>query len=146
MNNGKEFFRRLRSLGIALSVDGAGRLSFDAPTGVMTSTLMDDIRAHKFELLSILESIAERSAIMEHDGNMSREAADRMAIEDIIDRVVEDRSDDEMPVGVICPFCSSRQLVDDPGGMRCRRCSRLAWILVGRSIVRADWEKTDLSI
>ncbi len=53
---------------------------------------------------------------------------------------------DEMPLGFHCPFCQCRRFNDEPRGMRCRDCSRLAWLfLAGGSAVRADFEKTDLS-
>ena len=140
-----EFFRRLLTRGIILSIDGAGRLAFDAPSELMTPTMRDDIRAHRTELISILESIAERSAIMEHDGNMSREAADRMALEDIIGNSTQEVIE-PMPRGASCPYCSSRDLIDDPKGCRCERCGAMAWVIVGGSIVRADCEKIDLEI
>lgn len=155
-----ELYRRIRSLGIVLSIDRDGRLAFDAPSGAMTSELIEDIRTHRIELLGILESIGERAAIIENDGGMSREDADRMALEGLMaiarpspttsaastSSAPMDPRDEEMPDGVICPHCGSRQLADDPGGMRCKRCGRLAWILDGRSIVRADYAKMDLRI
>jgi hypothetical protein len=155
-----ELYRRLRTLGIRLSIDPAGRLAFDAPSGAMTSQLREDIRAHRIELLGLLESISERAAILEHDSGMSREDAERIALEGLMaiarpsptssaastTSAPMDPRDEEMPDGVICPHCGSRQLVDDPGGMRCKPCGRLAWILDGPSIVRADYAKTDLRI
>lgn len=165
MSHGLELYRRIQAMGIVLSIDRDGRIAYDAPSGAMTSKLVDSIRAHRIELLEILESIDERAAIIEHDGGMSREDADRMALEEVIANAMSspttssatrcststspamaDGRDSMRPQGLNCPYCQSRQLYCDPRGKRCRRCARLAWIVDGQSIVRADYEKVDLRI
>lgn len=51
------------------------------------------------------------------------------------------------PSGVICPYCRSVAFEDVERGWQCSDCKRLAWIwLPGGSIVRADYEKTNLAI
>ena len=40
---------------------------------------------------------------------------------------------------VVCPWCRSADLVDDAEVIRCGRCRRVAWLVYGESIVRADW-------
>ena len=48
--------------------------------------------------------------------------------------------------GVICPYCRSMAFEDVERGWQCCDCKRLAWIwLPGGSIVRADYEKTNLA-
>ena len=48
--------------------------------------------------------------------------------------------------GVFCPFCRSMAFEDVERGWQCSDCKRLAWIwLPGGSIVRADYEKTNLA-
>jgi hypothetical protein len=45
----------------------------------------------------------------------------------------------ERPTTVVCPWCRSDRLADDDGdGVRCERCERMAWVVVGASLVRAD--------
>ena len=51
------------------------------------------------------------------------------------------------PSGVSCPFCRGELLEDVELGWRCCNCKRLAWVwLPGGSIVRADFENTNLAI
>jgi hypothetical protein len=47
--------------------------------------------------------------------------------------------------GVVCPYCRHDRFVDEPSGWRCRKCERLAWGWLGRSVfVRADFVSLEL--
>jgi hypothetical protein len=131
----------LHALGVVLSIDDRGRLSFEAPKGVMTDELMTGIRSHREELVGIVERIEERAAIMEHDAGIPRSDAERMARMEVTDDTPE-----PMPEGVICPWCQGRRLVDSSGGLKCWDCRRLAWVSVPGAIVRADAQEIDLGI
>jgi hypothetical protein len=122
-----------------LAIDGRGRLSFDAPEGVMTDGMVHRIRSERDALLAVVERIEERAAIIEHDAGMARIDAERYAMAEVLDGAPE-----PMPRGVICPGCKGRRLIDDPGGCRCWDCGRLAWLRIGKSIVRADYVEIDL--
>jgi len=74
----------LRALGVVLSINVNGRLAYDAPEGVVTDSILAQVREHRDELLAVVERIEERAAIMEHDGGMSRAEAERLAIEDVV--------------------------------------------------------------
>lgn len=109
-----------KAAGIVLSID-AGRLAFDAPAGMMTHERLARLRADREAVVAALQEN-----------------------EKPLESVPES---DEMPVGVHCPFCNCRRIQDDPRGMRCRSCSGLAWLfLANGSVVRADYEKTDLTL
>lgn len=78
-----------RRLGACLAANGA-RLLLEAPAP-LPDVLVAELRAHKCELLALLrranevdrDAVAEwwqeRAAIMEHDGDLSREEAERQA-------------------------------------------------------------------
>ena len=93
-----------------------------------------------------LERFNERAAIMEYDGGLIREEAERAAAADYIDRIViadvavESAKYFEPIAGVVCPWCASgAHLHDVAGGWQCDHCQRLAWWFDGSSIVRSDW-------
>jgi hypothetical protein len=54
-------------------------VEIDAPAGVLTPALRETIRAHKQELLDLVEAFEQRAAIMEHEGGQSREDAEWQA-------------------------------------------------------------------
>jgi hypothetical protein len=140
----EKLLSELRSRGVKLSIDPSGGLAFNASKGVMTNRIMERIRAKLEDLVALLERLDERAAIMEHDGGMDRDSADRHAWADVVDRAFKHvDAPEEMPVGAICPWCKGRRLIDDPGGCRCWDCRRLAWVRIGESIVRADYEEFD---
>ncbi len=68
----------LRSRGVLLTVKG-DTLTLDAPKGVLTDELHQDIRQHKAALLDLLEAWEERAAIAEYDGRLPREVAEALA-------------------------------------------------------------------
>lgn len=139
MTSARFLFQELHALGVLLQIDDRGRLSFEAPEGVVSEALIVRIRADASELLAIVERVEERAAVMEHDGGVARVEAERMARMEVIDDAPE-----QMPVGVHCPACQGRRLIDDPKGLRCWDCGRLAWVRIVGAIVRADQPKTDL--
>jgi hypothetical protein len=139
MTSAESLFRELRALGVVLSIDPHGRLTFDAPEGVMTDTIVHRVRSCRDDLLGMVERIEERAAIMEHDAGLTRVYAERMAFEEVLDHAPE-----PMPKGVICPWCNGQRLIDDPQGCRCWDCGRLAWVAVEGAIVRADYREIDL--
>ncbi|HMO94406.1 MAG TPA: hypothetical protein PKD64_19645 [Pirellulaceae bacterium] len=75
---------RLRALGVVLSIDGDGRLAYDAPADVLGDDLLAEMRAHRDELLGLVELIEERAAIREYDGGLSRADAERLAWVDVL--------------------------------------------------------------
>jgi hypothetical protein len=105
-----ELLTSLRDRGVVLTVRN-DRLVFDAPVGVMTPELRDLLTEHKAELLlelngywktaastllaqvnddlrdDLLYLFEERAAICEFDGNMSRQDAERMAYEQLVQAV-----------------------------------------------------------
>ncbi|MDZ4849995.1 MAG: DUF4326 domain-containing protein, partial [Pirellulaceae bacterium] len=73
----------LRALGVVLSVDGDGRLIFDAPAGVMTDERLAQLRSDRDAVLALVERFEERAAIIEHDGRLNRADAERLAWSEI---------------------------------------------------------------
>lgn len=73
-----------RALGIVLSADG-GKLRYEAPAGRLTPELRAALVANKAAILDLLETesaredFEERAAIMEFDGGLSRDEAERTA-------------------------------------------------------------------
>jgi hypothetical protein len=87
--NAAALLTEARRLGACLAANGE-RLLAEAPAP-LPDTLVAELRAHKHELLAMLTSMnnvdrdavtewwQERAAIMEHDGGLSREEAERQA-------------------------------------------------------------------
>jgi hypothetical protein len=73
----------LRSAGVVLSIDGDGRLSFDGPGDVLTDDRLSVMRAHRDDLLAVVELFGERAAIAQYDGGLSRPEAERLALGDL---------------------------------------------------------------
>lgn len=101
------------------------------------------------ERADLAERWNERSAVMEFDGGLDRETAERTAWSEIVGQLRNDKIvtgiPDPMPLGGICPYCESRFLVDDPDGCRCWLCERLAWVTTpDGGIVRADFVGVEL--
>jgi hypothetical protein len=189
----QHLFCDLRSMGVELSIDADGRLSFDGPDDVLTDDLLSEMRAHRDGLLVVVESFTERAAIAQYDGGLSRAEAERMALGELQCKtnlqamgVLSDKTNlaqkqiavpepvdtkarlvmamgilgnktklqekqrvvpepVEMPIGVSCPYCPSRSMIDHPGGCRCAGCGQLAWVtLPAGGIVRADFLNVDL--
>lgn len=81
---------RLHRRGVRFRIDG-DRLRWRAPTGVMAEDDISDLREQKAEALAIIrdeqrDQIEERAAIMEFDGEMTREEAERRARAEIEQR------------------------------------------------------------
>lgn len=109
--------------GIRLTIEG-GQLIVDAPKGVLTPFLIEQLKRNKTELLSLLEDnsgqadeavreyIEERAAIMEYDGGLAREDAQRRARSAC--RVFEYRLGDnpEVWLTMIAPDCELEETVE----------------------------------
>ena len=122
-------FRDLQAVRVTLFIED-GRLGFDAPDGALTDELLARLRADREAVLAALVKQTDTPEILSGE------------IEQPVDPVPES---DEMPPGIHCPFCSCRRFTDEPRGMRCRNCSRLAWLfLPNGSAVRFDCAKLDL--
>ncbi len=80
----KSLFGRLVGLGVVLTMTPEGRLAFDAPAGVLGGDLLDAMRAHRDELLNLVEQFEERAAVREYDGGLSRADAERLALADVM--------------------------------------------------------------
>ena len=138
----EKLFCELRELGVNLSIDRDGKLSYDAPAGVMTDRRLAQLRGQRDELLAFLEQIAERAAIMQHDGGLSSGDALRAVTDEPIGGGVTVQAEPvylpESP-GFSCPWCRSMlHLMEMPDGLQCGNCNRRAWHFDGRSMVRAD--------
>lgn len=155
-----KLFCDLRTAGVDARPTPEG-IELNGPTEALTAELLDRLRAGRDELLALLEWREERLAIAEADGELSPEAAERLVSDAMLG--AEGAAPDPVPIaeaatvdagggadrepaarGIGCPWCGPVELLDDPEGLRCGRCERLAWLAVGRSIVRADCLDDDL--
>jgi hypothetical protein len=48
-----------------------------------------------------------------------------------------------MPPGVCCPWCRDNRLIDDPQGMRCFVCQRLAFLKFKYGLIRSDCNENE---
>lgn len=88
--NAAEILSDLTRRGVRLAPNG-DRLHVDAPKGLLTPELLDELRRHKAELLALLhdpvanavedlhEHWSERAAILEHDAGLPRAQAEEQA-------------------------------------------------------------------
>ncbi len=144
MDAAKSLFGRLIDSGVILSITANGRLSIDAPRGFLTEGVVSEMGANREDLLALVEQWGERAAIMEYDGGLARVDAERLALVDVLGAPPSPEYLPEEP-GWLCPWCRrGDRLADDPGGLRCDRCNRLAWRWIGRSFVRADFISSEL--
>ena len=53
----------------------------------------------------------------------------------------DDNADSPLSESTLCQFCGSANLIDsdDPPGIRCDGCGRLAWIDDGQSLIKVGW-------
>jgi hypothetical protein len=85
----------LKEHGVVLETEGP-RLIVDAPVGVLTTDIIDQLKANKPDLLALLgnslntedwrAAFEERAAIMEYDGGMPRHDAENLAFDDAVVR------------------------------------------------------------
>lgn len=68
----------LHAAGVVLTLDGSA-LRYRAPKGIMTPDLLQQLAQHKAALLALVDAFEERAAIMEYDGHLPREDAERLA-------------------------------------------------------------------
>lgn len=77
----------LRARGVSLRAVG-DRLRF-RPSAAVSAELRERIVANKPDLLALLERFEERAAIMEYDGGLPREEAERRAWESVLGLTTE---------------------------------------------------------
>ena len=73
-------FQRLTAAGVVLTPDPDGALRYKAPTGVLTPGLLDALRQHKDELVTVVEAFEERAAMAEYCGGLTRAEAEQLAL------------------------------------------------------------------
>jgi len=73
-----ELLTTLRQCGVVL-VPMVDRVRVDAPKGVLTPVLRQQLTQHKAALLDLVEEWSERAAIAEYCGGLSRAEAERLA-------------------------------------------------------------------
>lgn len=74
-----DLLQQLHALGVVLTPSPDGTLRYKAPKGVLTPALLDGMRQHKAALHDLVEAFEERAAILECDGQLSCEEAERVA-------------------------------------------------------------------
>jgi len=121
----------LRAAGVSLSFEG-DRLGFDAPAGALSDDLLARMRADRDGLLAELRGGDPEPSGPVGVGDDRGDVAESAA--------VGDPAEPEPPADLIrCPWCPSAGLSDDPGGLRCSSCGRLAWRATAEGgLVRAD--------
>jgi hypothetical protein len=71
--------QQLHELGVVLTPYPDGTLRYKAPKGTLTPALLDVMRQQKTELHTLVEAFEERATVAEYCGGLSREAAERLA-------------------------------------------------------------------
>ena len=84
----REVFALLHTHGAMLTAHG-DRLRVEAPADVLSDAMSQAIRTHKEALLSLLELWEERSAIVEYCGDLSRDEAEQVAWQCVLEETPE---------------------------------------------------------
>ena len=71
--------QQLYDTGVVLTPYPDGTLRYKAPKGTLTPALLEGMRQHKDELHSVVEAFEERAALLEYDGRLPRDEAERLA-------------------------------------------------------------------
>lgn len=100
--------KELLSLNTVLSINDDGRLAYEAPNGVMTADRLASVRTHRDELLALVERMEERTAIMQFDGGLPQEKAERLAKQEVLQA-----SNERPPSTVVVARLSRIQTVVD---------------------------------
>ena len=74
-----DLLQQLHERGVILTPYSDGTLRCRAPQGVLTHALVEAMRQHKAELHALVEEWSERAALMEYDGRLPRDEAERLA-------------------------------------------------------------------
>jgi TubC N-terminal docking domain len=74
-----DLLQQLRDLGMVLTPDPDGTIRYKAPKGVLTPVLREALSEHKAALHALVEAFEERAVIMEYDGRIPRDEAERLA-------------------------------------------------------------------
>lgn len=83
MADAAKVIERVRSYGSNIALDEGGKLRFINP-GKLPDAAIEYVREHRDEILSYLKArsgeFKERAAIIEHDGGLTKEAAEALAV------------------------------------------------------------------
>jgi hypothetical protein len=71
--------QHLHEHGVSLTPSPDGTVRCRALKGVLTSALVELMRQQKTELHALVEAFEERAAILEYDGRLPRDEAERLA-------------------------------------------------------------------
>ena len=104
-----ELLCELRALGVVLSIDGDGRLAYDAPARVISDDLLARMRAERVNLLVALAELDGPEYLLPIPGVRCPWCQ------------------------------SGEQLIVHDAGLRCDNCGREAWRFEGEAIVRCDF-------
>jgi hypothetical protein len=75
----QQLLQQLHEHGVSLMPSPDGTVRCRAPKGVLTPALVDAMRQHKAELHGLVEAFEERAAILEYDGRIPHDEAERLA-------------------------------------------------------------------
>jgi hypothetical protein len=75
----RDVLQHLQEHGVSLTPSPDGTVRCRAPKGVLTPALVDVMRQHKAELHALGEAFEERAAILEYDGGLPCDEAERLA-------------------------------------------------------------------
>lgn len=130
----ENLIRKLKSMGITLSVGPTGRLRYDAPESVLTDELLDQLRR-------------ERDGILAH--LRTRTSSDRQTLGADDSRMLNADTKNPTTSGahylapmayVCCPWCQSKEMLfEHKDGLFCDMCRRKAWHDDGVTLCRADF-------
>jgi hypothetical protein len=142
----EQLFLDLRSAGVVLSIDRDGRLSFDGPDDVLTDDRLSVMRAHRNELLEVVDWFNQRAAVAQYEGGLSRADAERLAAVDLKCKTnltqkqiaVPDPVEIEAGLGMRMGILSHKtnvqekqivapERVEMPAGVRCPFCASRSW-------------------
>jgi predicted metal-dependent hydrolase len=84
--NPLDVLRTLRASGAIVVLRPDDTIQCRAPTDVLTEDLVTAMRQHKEALLTVLEWYEERAGLLEYDGGMTRDAAEREAWKQVEER------------------------------------------------------------
>ena len=74
-----DLLQQLHEHGVILTPSPDGTVRCRALKSVLTPALVDAMRQHKPELHALVEVFEERAAILEYDGRLPRDEAERLA-------------------------------------------------------------------
>lgn len=95
---------KLKQAGVVLSIRSDGKLAYRGPAESIGPDVIEEIKAVRDELLSVVELFEERAAIMEFEGGLSRAQAEVKAMDELrsmnVPRVLNKRCD-SIPIDAV---------------------------------------------